>query len=204
MTFKKYKVAISDADIIIDLAAADKLDLLDLVFEEILIPEFVFGEIKKKAKDKMSIIQKYIDSPKGICRVFNRESDVVINRAAKSVIEEAQGIAGPGEIECTGYASALNIHIIISDNYTEFKWFPGYIWLTYYNILVLCIHHKLLNYEAAEEIFNNINNKKSRPLKITFGKVVQITYRKLSEEGWDEYLGVDGTAKTEAALGKIE
>ena len=47
---KKHKIAISDTDILINLAKIDRLDLLDLLFDEIIIPHYVYDkELSKKA-----------------------------------------------------------------------------------------------------------------------------------------------------------
>jgi hypothetical protein len=46
----RYTGAISDADILINLARVNRLDILELLFKEIIIPQFVYNiEIKKNA-----------------------------------------------------------------------------------------------------------------------------------------------------------
>ena len=62
--------------------------------------------------------------------MLDRKKDKSINILAKDIIEEMRKVIGPGESECAGYAHALRIPIIISDNYTEFKWMDEFITLT--------------------------------------------------------------------------
>ena len=46
----RYTGAISDADILINLARVNRLDILELLFKEIIIPQFAYDiEIKKNA-----------------------------------------------------------------------------------------------------------------------------------------------------------
>ena len=46
----RYSGAISDADILINLARVNRLDILELLFKEIIIPQFAYDiEIKKNA-----------------------------------------------------------------------------------------------------------------------------------------------------------
>ena len=68
-------------------------------------------------------------------------------------------VIGPGESECAGYAHALRIPIIISDNYTEFKWMGEFITLTHRNILALCVYFGNIEQSEAEDIFNRINSQ---------------------------------------------
>jgi predicted nucleic acid-binding protein len=50
----RYTGAISDADILINLAKVNRLDILELLFKEIIIPQFVYDvEIKKMQEDIM-------------------------------------------------------------------------------------------------------------------------------------------------------
>lgn len=134
----RYIGAISDTDILINLAKVNRLDVLDYLFKKIIIPQYVYDfEIKKKAGRYYSTINHAINKDGSIFRVLDRKKDKSINILAKDIIEEMRKVIGPGESECAGYAHALRIPIIISDNYTEFKWMDEFITLTHGNILTL-------------------------------------------------------------------
>lgn len=99
------------------------MDILELLFEEIIIPQLVYDiEIKKNAGKCYGIIDQAINKDGSIFKVVDRNKDVTINILARSIIEDKKKVIGPGESECAGYAQALRIPIIISDNHTEFKW----------------------------------------------------------------------------------
>lgn len=124
----KYIGAISDTDILINLAKGNRLDILEYLFEQIIIPQYVYDiEIKKKAGIYYSDIAQAINKEKSIFKILDRKNDKALNMLSKDIIEEKKKLIGPGESECAGYANALRIPIIISDNYTEFKWLDEFI-----------------------------------------------------------------------------
>ena len=136
----RYIGAISDADILINLARVNRLDISEILFEKIIIPQFVYDiEIKKNAGKYYGVIYRAIHKNGSIFQVVDRKKDVSINMLARHIIEEKKKVIGPGESECAGYAQALRIPII-SDNYTEFKWLDEFITLTHTNILALCVY----------------------------------------------------------------
>ena len=122
--------------------------------------------------------------------IINREDEFILNSAAKLVINDKKNYVGPGESECAGYASALGIPIIISDNCTEFKWLDEYILLTHNNILSLCVHFKYLTMLEAEEIFKKINSMLSHPTSIDFSRIYNKSMDIFKENGWSQYLGI--------------
>ena len=117
------------------------MDISEILFEKIIIPQFVYDiEIKKNAGKYYGVIYRAIHKNGSIFQVVDRKKDVSINMLARHIIEEKKKVIGPGESECAGYAQALRIPIIISDNYTEFKWLDEFITLTHTNILSLCVY----------------------------------------------------------------
>lgn len=72
----RYIGAISDTDILINLARVDRLDVLEYLFKEIIIPQYVYDvEIKKKAGKYYSIINHAINKDGSIFRVLDRKKD---------------------------------------------------------------------------------------------------------------------------------
>jgi len=185
----KYIAAISDADILIHLAKANALDILPLLFEKIIIPKYVFErEIKGKAGNYLSAIEQYIGSDK-LLRVEDRESDRVVNMLAKPIIEDKRVMVGRGESECAGYATAMGIPIIISDNETEFRYFEEYVMLTYYNILTLLVHWNYLDQEMGKRKYEDINGILGYPSGKTFEIRQRETLNKIRKNEWEKPLG---------------
>jgi predicted nucleic acid-binding protein len=187
----RYVGAISDADILINLARVNRLDVLELLFEEIIIPQFVYDiEIKKNAGKGYGVINQAIHKDGSIFKVVDRKKDISVNILARGIIEDKKKVIGPGESECAGYAQALRIPIIISDNYTEFKWLDEFITLTHNNILALCVYFGEITKSEAEDIFNQINDKLTRPTRDTFEDQYGKAFIRFERNGWKKYLGI--------------
>ncbi len=187
----KYIGAISDTDILINLAKINRLDILELLFEQVIIPQYVYdNEIKRKAAKYYSVILTAINKNGSIFRIIDRKKDAALNMLSKQIIEDKKNLIGPGESECAGYAFALRIPIIISDNYTEFKWLDEFIVLTHRNILTLCVFFGKINHDTAREIFNAINAQLTKSTKNTFDNYYKKSMSTFSYNGWNKYLGV--------------
>jgi len=188
----KYVGAISDTDILINLAIVNRFDILECLFEQIIIPQFVYDvEIKRKAGRHYSAIVQAINKNGSIFQVLDRKKDGALNRLSKEIIDDKRNLIGPGESECAGYATALRIPIIISDNFTEFKFLEEFITLTHKNILALCVHFKEITWEDAEHIFNGINSRLSRPTQNTFEHIFKKSLDTFKNNGWNKYLGIE-------------
>lgn len=188
----KYRGAISDTDILINLAKGDCINLLELLFDEIVVPQFILDvELRKKAGVNYSKIVQAINDDNSILKVVDRRNNRVVNNIAEEVIQEKKKLIGPGESECAGYATALGIPILISDNYTEFKWLEeDYITLTHRNILTLCVYFDYISKESAANTFNNINSTLTKPTTLSFESLYYKSIRKFKENGWCDYLGI--------------
>lgn len=189
---KKYKIAISDTDILINLAKIDRLDLLDLLFDEIIIPHYVYDkELSKKAGKLFGKINSKINKENSIFKVVDRKKDFVINKLAEPIIREKYNFIGKGESECAGYASAIGTNIIVSDNKSDFKWLEDeYIMLTHNNILAICVNFNLITYEEAKEIYTSINNTLSYPSSLNFSEVYSKSINRFKKKEWDKILGL--------------
>ena len=94
----RYSGAISDADILINLARVNRLDILELLFKEIIIPQFVYNiEIKKNAGRYYSLINEAIHKDGSIFKIVDRKKDISINILARDIIEDKKKVIGPGE-----------------------------------------------------------------------------------------------------------
>lgn len=185
-----YKAAVSDTDILVNLAKVERLDILGFIFKEIVIPEYVYDrEIKRKAKKQLGIINSAINKEESIFTIRNRREEPAINLLAKDTIEDYSSIIGKGESECAGYATALRIPIIISDNSREFKWLESrYIMLTHIDILYLCIHFSKLSQQEAESIFDSINDMLEQPTDKSFDVKMNESRKAIKNKGWHKPL----------------
>ncbi|NLC68914.1 MAG: hypothetical protein GX754_09105 [Clostridiaceae bacterium] len=187
----RYTGAISDADILINLASINKLDILELIFKEIIIPQYIYDfEIKKNAGRYYALINEVLYKNGSIFKILDRKNDACLNILAREIIEDKKKVIGPGESECAGYAHALRIPIIISDNYTEFKWLDEFITLTHKDILALGVYFGDITKHEAEDIFNNINCKLIYPTKDSFDEQYEKSMKRFEKKGWKEYLGI--------------
>ena len=74
----RYVGAISDTDILINIAMVDRFDILECLFEQIIIPQFVFDvEIKHKAGKYYSTIVQAINKEGSIFKILDRKKDEV-------------------------------------------------------------------------------------------------------------------------------
>ncbi len=191
---KKYSASISDTDILIHLAKAESLHILDYLFEKIYIPKYVYDkELRRKAKDLFPKLEAIINDENSIFTLVDKDKDfdIINKQLAKAIINEYRDIIGPGESECAGYASVLETKFIISNNTTEFKYLENnYIMLCYYELLTLCIYFKTMDYDEAKEIYNRVNNNLSRPSSIEFDRRYRNSLDRFKNNNWNKDLGM--------------
>ena len=186
---KKYKGAVSDTDIIVHLATIKRLDVLELIFEEVIIPKEVYDrEVVRKAGKSLHYISGEIHKEGSIFRIVNQEDNKALKLLARPVIEDKKQVIGYGESVCAGYAHALRIAIIVSNNSTEFKWIPEFITLTYYDLLYICTEFKLLSFEEANDVYNSVNSLMSYPSGKDFRRRCRDSKERIADNSWNEYL----------------
>ncbi len=183
----KFHAAVSDTDILIDLFKCNSCDLLNLLFDKIVIPEFIFEkELKKivqKNKDfSFFEMSKYINDEKSKFEIIYDKDVDQYTKATKSALKEkCQNFAGPGEVECACYAKASGIDFVVSNNHTEFKYLNDIaIMLSYYHILTVCVMHNKITREEGERLYNLVNSTKTRPSSQTFSTKMK--------NSWDYFL----------------
>jgi predicted nucleic acid-binding protein len=191
MTFQKLTASVSDTDILINFGKIDRLDVIDLLFDKIVVPKKITEELVRIDRHQYTKVhRKTYDTQSGF-EFQDRHKDKVLNRLARDTIEYYREIIGPGEAECAGYAKASNIDIIISDNYTEFEELEEeFIMLTHRDLIFLCFNHNLLTRKDAEALFSLINQNLDRPTKITFDEWHDRSITRMHEKGWNKILGV--------------
>lgn len=189
---KKYKGAVSDTDILIHLATVKRLDVLELLFEEIFIPKEVYDrEVKNKAGLSLSYINSAINKENSIFKIRSQKEEKAIRYLAKEMYEDKKQVVGFGESMCAGYAYALKIAIIVSNNSTEFKWLDEFITLTYYDLLYICTNFNLLLFKDAEDIYNSINSLMTYPSSIKFEVRCNRSKKRIFEKKWNKYLKIE-------------
>ena len=97
-------IVVSDASPLISLAILDKLDILDQIFNEIVIPTAVYNEITQKNKPHLQALKNF---------TTNRVKQVQ-NRLAVQLLQRELDI---GESEAIVLAKENNISDILIDEY---------------------------------------------------------------------------------------
>jgi predicted nucleic acid-binding protein len=178
------RAVISDADIIIDLARVGKLNLLEKLFEHIVIPEYVYEyEITNKAEQNLETINERIKVNDGIFSVMNDgELDISQRIIKRDVFNELKVFAGKGEVECVALANALNIPLVISNNEHDFEYLEEWcILMTYYDILYFMVEIGEKSFNEAKKIYNDINSSKERPSGLSFEKRCANTQKRYND-----------------------
>lgn len=166
---KKYKGAVSDTDILVHLATVGRLDIFELLFEEVVIPKEGYDrEVRNIAGKVLGVINVAINKKDSIFKIRDQQKETAIRYLAREIFEGKSQVIGYGESMCAGYAKALNIAIIVSNNSTEFKWLPEFITLTYYDLLYLCVTFDLLPVSEANEVYDSVNDLMNYPSSIEF------------------------------------
>ncbi|MDW7662936.1 MAG: hypothetical protein SCL54_16160 [Bacillota bacterium] len=97
---EKFEAAISDTDILIDLFKSETLQILNLLFHKIYIPEFIYEkELKKVAGRQREIsldeFQTKIEATDGIFEIVNESGlDIVTKNVKKALFQERRDLAG--------------------------------------------------------------------------------------------------------------
>ena len=169
-TEEKFRAAISDTDILLDLYRSDAFQILDLLFYKIYIPEYIYEkELKKVAmryKDiTLADLKAKLEDENGIFEIVYESSlDITIKNIKKALVQERKDIAGRGEVECACYAQASGIQFVVSNNHTEFRFLDDIaIMLSYVHVLSICVFHNKISANDAEKLYSQVNKIKSHP-----------------------------------------
>jgi predicted nucleic acid-binding protein len=190
MKRRKYISAIYDTYILIHLAKAGHLSLLNQPFEAVYIPEYIFkNELRKKAGALFHVIGQAINDPDSIfILVADSDLDLTQKQVKKLTLNEIGDLVGRGEAECAALSKAKDIPIIISDNSTEFKYLSEFIMLTYFDLLTLCVHHGIMDVGEAEAIYIDINSILDHKSSDSFEVKHRRIMKRISTNGWDKIL----------------
>jgi predicted nucleic acid-binding protein len=157
---EKFDAAISDTDILIDLFRSDTLQILDLLFHKIYIPEFIYEkELKKVVSRQNDIsleeIQFELEDKSGFFEiVYECGLDIDTKNIRKTLIQERKDLAGRGEVECACFAKAADINFVVSNNSTEFRFLNDIaVMLSYYHVLSICVFHNKIDKVTATTFY---------------------------------------------------
>jgi len=190
MLIKKYIAAISDTDILIHLTKAKQLKILDYLFEVVYFPEYIYKkELRNKAGSEYFEIDRLINDPNSIYKIVtDYEMDLTQKQIKRITLNEIGDLVGRGEAECAALSKAKDIPIIISDNSTEFKFLSEFLMLTYFDLLTLCVYHKVMHIKEATDIYNAINSilnhKSSDSFEVKRGR----TMKRIEDNKWERIL----------------
>lgn len=189
----KLRASISDADILINFFSVKQLDKLESLFLEIVAPHYILEkELSNKSPGGYKEVKQRIDTDNSVFIYKNRRKNTALRIASQPVIDDLNLIIGPGEAECAGYATALEIPIIISDNVREFMYLEdGFIMLCHTEILSLLVYYEVVTIEEATMVYKKIQAMKSQPSSHTFKEKYDRAMKLFKTKEWEEYLGLD-------------
>ncbi|MEK5063648.1 hypothetical protein [Cytobacillus sp. FSL R5-0596] len=193
MSFIKYRASVADADLLIHLGKADCLDILEHLFDEVVVPKYILdNEMLKKNRYQRTKVAQY--NRKNSSALFQFK-DKEQNKAFKSIVNRERSemlkYVDQGEAECCGYAKALKIEIIISDNKNDYPDMEerGYILLGHRDLLPLLVFFNLMSKQDVESIYNTINAGMSKKSSFSFDETYDRSLQRIREKGWSEKLG---------------
>jgi predicted nucleic acid-binding protein len=191
---KKLQATVSDSDILINLVKIDRLDVLESLFNQIIVPKYILNrELTKIHRPAYTQVYRKTNVQNGTFQLKDREKDKALDLLAKPVIEHYDGYIGPGESECAGYASALGIGIIVSDNTNDFAELEEeFIMLTHVDVLVLLVKFEIMSVEDAKAVYDAVNAMKEEKYRFsaTFEQQINIRLKRIRMHGWDQFLGL--------------
>lgn len=194
MNFTKYTASVSDTDLLIHLAKVDRLDVLELLFAEVVVPKYIKdNELLKKDKDqRLKVVQYNRLNSSSIFNFKDKEENLAFKNLANKEFRHMLKYVDKGEAECCGYAKALKIDIIISDNINDYPDMEdrGYILLGHREILPLLVYFNLMNKEDVEPIYDSINLELSHPSKFSFDEAYDRAIERIRNKGWNQKLGI--------------
>ncbi|MBB5325018.1 putative nucleic acid-binding protein [Anoxybacillus tepidamans] len=191
--FKKWEVSISDTDILIHLDEADCLHVLNLLFDKVIIPKRIEWELQRKGKNTIFRIRKAINSSSGtIFNIVDKEQDKLLKRQVDINFQRFINYIDAGEAECCGYASALGVPIIISDNTSDHGIMEQeFIVLTSRDILALAVFLGILPKKDAESYYDKINENLTYGSRYMFDESYDRSISRIREKGWHVFLGFE-------------
>lgn len=176
MNKQKYKCAISDTDILIDLFKSDALNVLQVLFEKVYITEFIYEKELKKVANRLRIdfvkLDQIITDPDGIFEIiYDNQLDIPTKKIKKVTFKERKIFVGPREADCAAYSHASGINFVVSNNHNEFEFLDDIcILLSYPHLLTICCWHEKITFNDAKNIYNKVNSQKERPTRQFFKK----------------------------------
>lgn len=187
---EKFKAAISDTDILLDLFKCEAFEILGLLFHKIYIPEFIYEkELKRVARRHKDIsvvdLQSHLEAKNGLFEiVYDNELDITTKNIKKALVQERKDLVGPGEVECACFAKASAINFVVSNNHTEFRFLNDIaVMLTYYHVLSICVFHNKINKTTAATLYDKVNSIKTNPSHHTFEQKL--------DHSWDYFCDSD-------------
>lgn len=108
MNINKLSTVICNSSPIIGLCGIGKLDLLWIIFKEVLIPEAVYNEVVKSQKNRRVGTEEVHEAiEKGLIKIYHVKDELFVNRF--------MGKLHRGELEVIAGAKELNLDYLLLD-----------------------------------------------------------------------------------------
>jgi predicted nucleic acid-binding protein len=193
VNFKKWEASVSDTDILIHMHQAGCLHILDLLFHKVIVPKKIEWELQRKGKDTIFQIRKAINSNAAtVFDIVDKEQDRILKRQIHIHFQRFIDYIDAGEAECCGYASALGVPIIISDNTADHRIMEQeFIVLTSRDLLALAVFLGILPKSDGEIYYSAINSVLTYASRYTFDESYDKSVFRIREKGWNRFLGFE-------------
>ncbi|KKM11534.1 hypothetical protein SY88_07460 [Clostridiales bacterium PH28_bin88] len=163
-----YRVCISDADVLINLIKAECIEILRLMFEEVVIPEKIREEVSQKTKgqDFNRAIQA------GWIRVVSFKDLSPVQKAAIEIFNTSYRDAlDDGERHAAALANELGIRILLSNDKGARRIIEhntGIHVMSHWEYLVWCVSEDKLSVDEGESYYKAVEAILDRPVGSEF------------------------------------
>jgi len=177
------RVCISDADVLIKICNSGHLEILSLLFEQVIIPAKVYEEVLRKLRRYRSHLTQAID--KQLIKIISFSQLKPIQRQGiESFLESYRDSMDDGELHATALANEFSIDLMLIDDRNAIRLIKNcteIICVTHWEYIHLCIASNKLAFEDGQAIFESINSTVTHPIGIPFAELMKRAAEKFKD-----------------------
>lgn len=188
MKFEKLDICISDADILVKLCLTGHLGILGKVFKQVIIVKTVEEEAKRKLGRKIKGISISEAQSQGWLKIISVNDSNILEKEQIMNIEVFKRsydcYLHPGELESAALANELGINLFLCDDRDAKKIIERETdkrGLAHWEVLTIGIMMKVISFEEAEKIFNDINSTRTHPIKYSFRELYKKAIKRIKD-----------------------
>lgn len=173
------QVVVSDADVIIKLYKAKHLNILELLYTKVIIPGRVHSEILKEVGLPDPLIQY-----DWLNRINLNDRTVLTSTQIQGIeitLQSYKDALDDGEREAFALAQELGIPVLLIDDVSAKRIIENnsdILGISHFEILFQAIHKRMLTPQDAENIFKDINEVVTYPIRTPFDDLMKRVRKK--------------------------